>query len=66
MTRKGMMPVGAAGEETFPATLVSFTGDAYAFLTDSFSVPVITDLVSGTVGDNYKVPRKRLGGDTGA
>jgi len=58
MTRKGMIPVGAAGEETTPATLVSFSGDAYAFLTDTFRIPVITDLVSGAAGENYKVPRR--------
>lgn len=60
MTRKGMIPVGSAGEETIPARLVSFSGDAYAFLTDNFRMPVITDLVSGTAGENYKVPRRRL------
>ena len=58
MTRKGMIPVGAAGEETTPARLVSFSGDAYAFLTDTFRIPVITDLVSGAAGENYKVPRR--------
>lgn len=58
MTRKGMIPIGAAGEETTPARLVSFSGDAYAFLTDTFRIPVITDLVSGGAGENYKVPRR--------
>jgi hypothetical protein len=58
MTRKGMIPIGAAGEETTPARLVSFSGDAYAFLTDTFRIPVITDLVSGAAGENYKVPRR--------
>jgi hypothetical protein len=60
MTRKGMIPVGTAGEETTPARLVSFSGDAYAFLTDTFRIPVITDLVSGAAGANYKVPRRPL------
>lgn len=60
MTRKGMIPVGAEGEERLPATLVSFLGDAYAFLTDTFRVPVITDLVSGVAGAEYEVPRRRL------
>jgi len=60
MTRKGMIPVESAGEETIPARLVSFSGDAYAFLTDNFRMPVITVLVSGTAAENYKVPRRRL------
>jgi hypothetical protein len=60
ITRKGMIPVGSVGEETTPASLVSFSGDAYAFLTDNFRMPVITDLVSGGAGVNYKVPRRRL------
>jgi hypothetical protein len=61
MTRKGMIPVCAAGEETTPARLVGFSGDAYAFLTDSFRIPVITELVSGAAGENYKVPRRSVG-----
>jgi hypothetical protein len=60
LARKGMLPLAAAGEETTPARLVSFSGDAYAFLTDTFRIPVITDLVSGAAGENYKVPRRRL------
>jgi len=60
MTRKGMIPIAATGEETTPARLVGFSGDAYAFLTSTFRMPVITDLVSGVAGENYKVPRLRL------
>jgi len=60
MTRKGMFPVGMVSEETTPARMVSFSGDAYAYLTDTFRMPVITDLVSGAAGDNYKVPRRRI------
>jgi hypothetical protein len=60
MTRKGMIPVAAVGEETTPARLVSFSGDAYAFLTDTFRIAVITDLVSGAAGENYKVLRRPL------
>jgi hypothetical protein len=52
ITRKGLIPVGTAGEETTPAKLVSFSGDAYAFLTDTFKVPVITDLVSGATASD--------------
>lgn len=60
MTRKGLIPLGVTGEETTPARLVSFSGDAYAFLTDTFRIPVITDLISGAAGENYKVPRRPL------
>jgi len=60
MTRKGLILVVAAGEETVLTTLVSFVGDAYAFLTDTLKVPVITDLTSGTAVVNFKVPRRRL------
>lgn len=60
MTCKGMILAEAAGEETTPARMVSFSGDAYAFLTDTFRIPVITDLVSGAAGENYKVPRRSL------
>lgn len=58
MTRKGTIPVSIAGEETAAATLVSFAGDAYAFLTETFKVPVLTDLLSGTSGS--RIHRKRL------
>lgn len=60
LMRKGLVPVGATGEETIPATMISFLGDAYAFLTDAFRIPVITDLVSGAARENYKVPRRQL------
>ena len=60
MTRKGIIPPAVAGEETTSAKLVSFSGNPYAFLTDTFRIPVITDLVSSVAGENYKVPRRRL------
>lgn len=60
LTRKGLIPVSAAEEETTPATLVSFSGDGYAFLTDAFRVPVITDLVSGATADSNRDRRLQL------
>jgi hypothetical protein len=60
ITRKGMTSVAEPGEEMLPATLVSFVGDAYAFLTETYRLPVITELVAGSAGEGYKVPRKRL------
>lgn len=60
ITRKGMVPFMEPSEETVPTKLVSFSGDAYAFLTETLRIPVITDLVSGAAGENYKIPRRRL------
>jgi hypothetical protein len=60
ITRRGTLSPAGAGEETAPARLVSFSGDAYAFLTDTFRMPVITDLLSGAAGKDYKVPRRPL------
>jgi len=61
LTRKGLLPVGAdEQEETTLATLVSFSGDAYAFLTDTFKVPVITDLASGAATENNRDRRRQL------
>ncbi len=57
MTRKGIL-AAVAGEDAVPAKLVSFVGDAYAFLTESYTVRVITDLVSGCVSPNTSVPRR--------
>ena len=56
MTRKGIIPPAVAGEETTSAKLVSFSGNPYAFLTDTFRIPVITDLVSGVAGRTTRCP----------
>ena len=60
ITRKGMIAAAEPGEETVPTTLISFSGDAYAFLGKTFRLPVISDLVGGTAGENYKIPRRRI------
>jgi hypothetical protein len=60
MSLRGVMPIGAGEEERVQATHVGFSGDAYAFLTDNFRIPVISDLISGTAGANSKVPRRTL------
>ncbi len=60
MIRKGAIVAGATGEDRLPARMVSFLGDAYAFITDTAKIPVLTDLVSGKVAVNSKVPRRRL------
>lgn len=58
--RGGMIPAAEPGEDSVPARLVSFSGDSYAFLTETLRIPVITELVSGAVGDGYKVPLRKL------
>ena len=60
IARKDMVPVLEPSEEAVPTKLVGFSGDAYAFLTETLRIPVITDLVLGTAGENYKIPRCRL------
>jgi hypothetical protein len=59
LARGGLVPAAEPGEEVVAARLVHLSGDAYAFLTETSRIPVITDLVSGTAGENYKIPRRR-------
>jgi hypothetical protein len=58
--RKGLGRSAADGEDLVSASFVSFTGDAYAYLTASNKLPVITELVSGRVDESYAIPRRRL------
>jgi hypothetical protein len=58
--RGALLPAAEPGEDSVPARLVRFTGDSYAFLTDSLRIPVITELVSGEIGEAYKVPLRKL------
>jgi hypothetical protein len=58
--RRGAAPISEPGEETLPARLVEFSGEGYAFLTPTVRTPVITDLVAGTAGPSYKIPRRRV------
>ncbi len=60
IARKGIGRSAAEGEDLVTATYVSFIGDAYAYLTASNKVPVITELVSGRVDESYAIPRRRL------
>jgi hypothetical protein len=59
MARKGLLPA-VNGEETVAARLVSFSGDSYAFITDTFRLPVVTDLATGDAKADYKVPRRKV------
>ncbi|MCU1305278.1 MAG: hypothetical protein JWQ87_5562 [Candidatus Sulfotelmatobacter sp.] len=58
--RSGVPPVAEPGEDSVPARLVSFSGDSFAFLTETLRIPVITELVSGEVDERYKVPLRKL------
>jgi hypothetical protein len=60
ITRKGFTRAAEPGEESIPARLASFVGDAYAFITENYRIPVITDLLSGPVGDGFTVPRRKV------
>lgn len=46
--------------ETVLASYVRFAGDSYAFLTESHKLPVATDLVSGIVRPNQKLPERNI------
>jgi hypothetical protein len=60
-SRRAGIRFAASGEDTVSARLVAFSGDAYAFLTESSRTPVVTNLIAGTVEPGYKVPRKTVG-----
>jgi hypothetical protein len=60
IVRRGISRPAAAGEEMVATRLVTFLGDAYAFLTKSCKLPVITELVSGGVREGYAIPRRVL------
>lgn len=59
-SRTAVLPMAETDEDSFPARLVRFSGDSFAFLTETLRIPVITELVSGTVQDGYKVPLRKL------
>jgi hypothetical protein len=59
MAPKGVLTI-ATGEEMVPARLVTFAGEAYAFVTDTYRMPVITELAAGGARQDYKVPRRKI------
>ena len=59
-SRRGAIPPAEPGEDSVPARLVSFSGDSFAFLTETLRIPVITELISGEVDERYKVPVRKL------
>jgi HPt (histidine-containing phosphotransfer) domain-containing protein len=56
--RKGIAARPMASGEAVRAYYVSFTGDAYAFLTDSHKLPVATELAAGRAHANKRLPEK--------
>ena len=46
--------------ETVPARYVRFAGNYYTFLTESHKMPVVTELVSGRVHPNQKIPERTI------
>lgn len=46
--------------ETVPARYVRFAGNYYTFLTESHKLPVATELVSGRVRPNQKLPERTI------
>ena len=54
--RKGTAVRPTEASDTVEARYVSFVGDCYAFLTESYKLPVATSLVSGGARTNSKLP----------
>ncbi|MCP4352952.1 MAG: hypothetical protein GY795_46470 [Desulfobacterales bacterium] len=46
------------GESTFEAFLTEFSEDRFAFLTESFKIPVVNDFFTGKASEKDEVPRK--------
>lgn len=60
--RKGIASVPSQASETFPSRYVSFVGTAYAFLTDTHGMVVVTELLSPGVRTAKRLPEKTVGG----
>jgi hypothetical protein len=56
--RKGSAATPVFAADTIAARYVSFVGETYAFLTDNHSVVVATDLVSGRLRPNQRLPER--------
>ena len=46
--------------DTLPARYVRFSGDCYAFITETHKLAVATDMVSGSARPNHKLPERTL------
>jgi hypothetical protein len=60
ISRTCVLQPAEPGEDVVPARLVTFSGDSFAFITETLHIPVITELISGEVDDRYKVPILKL------
>jgi len=49
-----------SGEATASAKFAEFSEDRFAFLTESYRIPVITDLFSGRTTESDEIPRKTV------
>jgi hypothetical protein len=58
--RVGLASQPTKALETVPSRYVRFTGEHYAFLTDTHKVPVATELLSGQTRNNQKLPERTL------
>jgi len=58
--RAAMVEADHSGEVTVNATFVEFSEDRFAFLTESYRVPVITDLFAGKATESDEIPRRTV------
>lgn len=59
--RIGLAAKPTEATETLPARYVRFSGECYAFLTETHKLPVATDLVSGRAHAGQTLPERTLG-----
>jgi hypothetical protein len=58
--KRAVLPAAQPGEDNVSTRLVNFSDGSYAFVTETLRIPVITELVSGTVGKGFKIPLRKL------
>ena len=59
--RKGGTISTLVTEETAAAKYVGFRGDAYAYITESHKLPIVTELLAAQEGTRQKTPMKEVG-----
>lgn len=60
VARIGLAARPTEATDTLPARYVRFSGDCYAFLTETYKLPIATELVSGTPRPNQALPERTL------
>lgn len=58
--RKGALPAARSAQETCSARYVGFVGEAYAYLTESHEIPVITGLVTDSNSAPSTIPTRTV------